>query len=149
MNSSASVPQDAERDSIWNISPKYVPTTEGMKFSRNTVGPATNRKNATTAASTMLKFESLRIPLATPETAEIRNTHVSTAMIAISTALPTSPRPVMICRPRPICSVPNPRDAEVAKRMPTIANMSMSRPPTLRCARWPKIADISRGRPRR
>ena len=113
------------------------------------MGPATKRKNATTAASTMLKLDSRRMPLATPETAETRNTQVSTAMIAISTPLPTRPIPVTICSPLPICSVPSPREAEVAKRMPTIANMSMNRPPTVRWARWPKMADISSGRPRR
>ncbi len=101
----------------------------------------------------MLAFDSRRMPLDTPEIAEMMNPTVSTAMIEMSRALPTSSIPVTSCTPAPIWVAASPRAAAVPKRVAKMASMSMSRPIQEPLTSVPnsgaKIEEISETRPRR
>ena len=121
-------------------------------FRMKTVGPTTNRNSASAIASTMLMLDSHWMPLATPETADRTNAAVSTAMIATSTALPTSPTPATISSPLLICSAPRPSEAAEPNSVAKIASMSITWPPGP-CAWRPRsgsnAAEISCTRPLR
>jgi hypothetical protein len=94
-----------------------------------TVGPTTNTNPASNTASTMLMFESHRMPRATPDTADNTNATVRIVMMTIRTVLPVSLTPATICRPLRICSAPSPSEAAEPKRVAKIANMSITLPP--------------------
>ena len=72
-------------------------------------------------------FERIRIPFATPETAEIMVAMVSRQIITIATVLPVFDQPVTISTPREICSAPIPSDAAVPNSVATIAMPSITR----------------------
>ena len=146
-------PQESERPIMSRKPSAYARTPEGMRLSRNSVGPATNTKRTMPRVSTMLVFERYRMPRDTPETAETTNATVSTAMIPISRALVTSPAPVTIWMPWPIWIAARPRVAAVPNTVATIANMSTirpARPPVWRAPnRDRNTEEISVTRPRR
>ena len=124
----------------------------GTRSRIRTVGPSTNTNSARAIASTMLMLDSHWMPLATPETAEATNATVSSAMMATSTGVPTSPNQPLNFSPLPICSAPRPSEAAEPKRVAKIARMSISLPigPSVRLpSSGPKAAEISWERPLR
>lgn len=93
-----------------------------------TVGPTTNTKMASNAASTILKFDRYWMPLPTPEMADRMNARVSTAMTPMITSIPGSSTIPEALSPAPICIAPSPSEQAVPKTVATIEAASMNLP---------------------
>ena len=100
----------------------------GSSSSTNTVGPTTNTKTASTAASTMLMLDSHWMPRATPDTADSTKQIVSTTMISTSTVVPNELIQPASCIPVRICNAPMPSEAAEPNSVANSASTSISRP---------------------
>ena len=152
MKAAASSPSLALRESITPSSSKNSTAAAGRKFNRNTVGPTMKTNTASRPASTMLMFDSSRMPRLMPETAEMMNSAARIAMALMRNVFPTGPMPVTTSNPRPIWSTPMPREMAVPKSVTMMAKTSMVAPrgPAVRLPKMgSKIAEMRGARPRR
>ena len=106
---------------------KYSIITAGNAFIKNAVGPTTKKNTAMPIESTKLIFDSTRMPLATPETAEAIVAMVSTMMMIRAAVLPAVDQPETTSKPLAICKDPIPKVAAVPNSVATIAKPSIMR----------------------